>query len=121
MAKYQEMPSGCVMGGLLETLAKPWTLHILWSLGNNGPMRFGALRRSIEGISSRMLTERLRGLEDKGFVYRDYKPTIPPEVTYGLTARMQDIQKILTDLHNLAASWETQSASLDIQKEKKVG
>lgn len=72
-------PHACPIGGLLETLTRPWTLHILWTLSTNGPTRFGALRRSVEGISSRVLTERLRTLEERGFLYRDYKPTIPPK------------------------------------------
>jgi DNA-binding HxlR family transcriptional regulator len=96
----------CPIGGLLETLTRPWTLHILWTLSHNGPTRFGALRRSVVGISSRVLTERLRALEEKGFLYRDYKPTIPPEVTYGLTKRVKDIQKVLADLGRLAQKWQ---------------
>src|SRR5690606_33845733 len=98
MAKYQETPSGCPMAPLLETLNKPWTLHILWSLTHNGEQRFGALKRSITGISSRMLTERLRGLEEKGFVYRHYKPTIPPEVSYGLTERAHELHALFDGL-----------------------
>ena len=100
----------CPMGGLLETLTRPWTLHILWALSHNGPTRFGALRRNVAGISSRVLTERLRALEEKGFLYRDYKPTIPPEVTYGLTKRVKDIQKVLADLGRLAQKWQMEDA-----------
>jgi DNA-binding HxlR family transcriptional regulator len=100
----------CPIGGLLETLTRPWTLHILWTLSHNGPTRFGALRRSVAGISSRVLTERLRALEEKGFLYRDYKPTIPPEVTYGLTKRVKDIQKVLAELGRLAQKWKMEDA-----------
>ena len=93
MARHNHSPHVCPMGGLLETLTRPWTLHILWALSTNGPTRFGALRRGVAGISSRVLTERLRALEERGFIFRHYKPTIPPEVTYGLTKRMKDIEK----------------------------
>jgi DNA-binding HxlR family transcriptional regulator len=98
---------------LLETLTRPWTLHILWALSTNGPARFGALKRQIEGISSRVLTERLRALEEKGFIYRDYQPTIPPAVTYGITKRMKDIETVLGDLERLALKWreEEQAAA----------
>jgi|HubBroStandDraft_6_1064221.scaffolds.fasta_scaffold424630_2 DNA-binding HxlR family transcriptional regulator len=99
-------PHACPMAGLLETLTRPWTLHILWTLSTHGPTRFGALRRGVEGISSRVLTERLRVLEEKGFLYRDYKPTIPPEVTYGLTKRVKDIHKVLAELGRLAQKWQ---------------
>ena len=106
MARYNQSPHVCPMGGLLETITRPWTLHILWVLSTNGPTRFGALRRSVPGISSRVLTERLRALEEKGFIFRHYKPTIPPEVTYGLTKRMKDIQKVLGELNRLAKKWQ---------------
>jgi DNA-binding HxlR family transcriptional regulator len=104
--RYAQSPTPCPMGGLLEVLTRPWTMHILWALSTNGPARFGALRRQIEGISSRVLTERLRLLERRGFIYRDYEPTIPPSVTYGITKRMRDIEKVLGELDQLARIWQ---------------
>ncbi len=98
--------SPCMIGSLLELLSRPWTMHILWVLSNNGPMRFGVLRRQVERISSRVLTERLRTLEDARFVYRHYEQTIPPAVTYGITNRMKDIEKVLHQLEELSRKWE---------------
>jgi DNA-binding HxlR family transcriptional regulator len=69
-------------------------------------MRFGVLKKNVDGISSRVLTERLRNLEEKGFVYRHYEPTIPPAVTYGITERMKDIEKVLAQLEALARKWQ---------------
>jgi DNA-binding HxlR family transcriptional regulator len=105
-------PHSCPFGELLEILARPWTMHVLWVLSTNGPTRFGALRRQVEGISSRVLTERLRVLEQKGFVFRDYVPTIPPSVTYGITKRMNDISKVMGDLDDLARKWQQEDAHL---------
>lgn len=110
MCKGETSEHVCPMAGLLETLTRPWTLHVLWALSNNGPMRFGALRRSIEGVSSRVLTDRLRVLEEKGFIYRDYKPSIPPEVTYGLTKRTAEIQEVFDELGRLAQKWKMEDA-----------
>ncbi len=98
-------PAPCAIHGLLQDLTRPWTLHILYSLCHNGPARFSILRRQVEGISSRVLTERLRLLEQKGFVYRNYESTIPPSVTYGITNRMKDIGKVLGQLERLARKW----------------
>ena len=112
MRRSKQPPSPCAIGGMLEVLTRPWTLHILWSLCTNGPMRFGALRKNVDGISSRVLTERLRTLEDKGFVFRHYEPTIPPAVTYGITERMKDIQKVLAQLEGLARKWQGESAAV---------
>ena len=109
MKRSSKTPSPCAIGGLLELLTRPWTLHILWSLSNNGPMRFGVLKKNIDGISARVLTERLRTLEDAGFVFRHYEQTIPPAVTYGITERMKDIEKVLDQLETLARKWRGES------------
>jgi DNA-binding HxlR family transcriptional regulator len=104
-------PAACAIGGMLELLTRPWTLHILWSLSHDGPMRFGVLRRQVEGISSRVLTERLRTLESAGFIFRHYEQTIPPAVTYGITDRMKDIEKVLAQLEGLARKWQGEGAT----------
>ena len=108
MKRTQELPAKCPRPTheLLQLLTRPWTMHILWALSSGGPTRFGALRRQIEGISSRLLTERLRTLEEKGFIYRHYEPTIPPAVTYGLTKRMGEISEALQKLDDLARKWQ---------------
>jgi len=105
MRRSSRKPSPCAIGGLLELLTRPWTMHILWYLSTNGPMRFGVLRKNVDGISSRVLTERLRGLEEAGFVFRHYQQTIPPTVTYGITDRMKDIEKVLEQLEALSRKW----------------
>jgi DNA-binding HxlR family transcriptional regulator len=52
-----------------------------------------------------MLSDRLRLLEERGFIYRHYEPSIPPAVTYGITDRMQDINKVLAELDKLGRKW----------------
>jgi len=116
MRRNVKKPTPCAIHGLLELLARPWTMHILWALSTNGPARFGALRRQIEGISSRVLTERLRTLEQKGFVYRDYEPTIPPSVTYGITNRMKDIRKVLEQMDDLGKKWQIEDSDASQEK-----
>jgi DNA-binding HxlR family transcriptional regulator len=110
MRRDKELPKPCPFHNLLEVLARPWTMHVLWTLSTQGPTRFGELRRQVTGISSRVLTERLRILEQKGFVFRDYQPTIPPAVTYGITSRMKDISKVLDELNDLAKKWQQEDA-----------
>ena len=112
MRRSRELPPRCPKPTheLLQLLTRPWTMHILWALSAAGPTRFGVLSRQIDGISSRLLTERLRDLEEKGFVYRHYEPTIPPAVTYGLTERMQEISEVLGKLDELAHKWSEEDA-----------
>ena len=102
----KELPASCPIHTFLEILTRPWTMHILWALGSSGPLRFGELRRKVAGISSRVLTERLRSLEARRFIYRHYEATIPPAVTYGMTKRMEDIGKVFEQLAIVAAKWE---------------
>jgi DNA-binding HxlR family transcriptional regulator len=110
--KSGQVQSPCAIGGLLELLTRPWTMHILWALSHNGPMRFGVLKRQVEGISSRVLTERLRTLEDARFIFRHYEPTIPPAVTYGITERMKDIEKVLAQLEGLSRKWQGEGTTM---------
>jgi len=117
MRQNAKEPRSCPFGEPLEVLARPWTMHVLWVLNTSGPTRFGALRRQVEGISPRVLTERLRVLEQKGFVFRDYKPTIPPSVTYGITKRMKDISKVMGELDELARKWQQEDAHLRTKPE----
>src|ERR1700685_337769 len=69
---------------VLNRVGDKWSVLIVGLLGG-GPRRFNDLRRSIEGISQRMLTLTLRGLERDGLVRRTVEPTIPPRVDYELT------------------------------------
>lgn len=69
----------------LTRIGDKWSVLVIMTLGR-GPMRFNELRRSIDGISQRMLTLTLRGLERDGFVTRTVRPTVPPQVDYELTA-----------------------------------
>ncbi len=95
----------CPMDTFLRLLTGPWTLYILWVLRTNGPTRFGALKRQLEGISSKVLTERLRMLEAAALVYRHYEPTVPPQVTYSLTERMRDLIVVFDQLNDVAQRW----------------
>jgi DNA-binding HxlR family transcriptional regulator len=70
-------------------------------------MRFSELRRSIEGISQRMLTHTLRGLERDGLVTRTVFPTIPPRVDYELTALGETLLEPIQGLAEWAAANRT--------------
>jgi len=69
---------------ILDRIGDKWSLYIIAML-KNGPLRFSELKRLIEGISQRMLTLTLRGLERDGLVTRTVYPSVPPRVDYELT------------------------------------
>ena len=73
-----------VINSILSRIGDKWTLLVVILLGK-GPRRFNELKRMIGGISQRMLTLTLRGLERDGFVSRTMFATIPPRVEYELT------------------------------------
>lgn len=75
---------------ILARVGDKWSILTIMLLKER-PYRFGELRRSIDGISQRMLTLTLRGLERDGLVSRTVFPTNPPQVQYALTALGQSI------------------------------
>jgi DNA-binding HxlR family transcriptional regulator len=77
-------PEPCPLDATLQFLGNRWVPKILWYLCE-GPMRFGELKRALDGVSSKVLTERLRTMEEEGVVIRTVLPTSPPQVEYALT------------------------------------
>ncbi len=92
---------------VLSRIGDKWTILVVMLLGD-GPMRFNELRRRIGGISQRMLTLTVRGLERDGFVTRTVFPTIPPRVDYELTALGRSLQMPVQQL----GIWTLQNISL---------
>ncbi|MFL6835962.1 MAG: winged helix-turn-helix transcriptional regulator [Bradyrhizobium sp.] len=72
------------VASILARVGDKWSVFVIMMLGD-GPKRFNELKRMINGISQRMLTLTLRGLERDGLVTRTIFPTIPPRVDYELT------------------------------------
>lgn len=100
-----ESPQGCPMDAMLRLISGPWTAYIMWNLHQSGPTRFGELKRKVGEISAKVLTERLRMLEESGVITRTYTPTIPPKVVYELTSAGEELMRIFEQLHNLAVRW----------------
>jgi DNA-binding HxlR family transcriptional regulator len=69
---------------ILSRIGDKWSVMLVMEL-NDGTRRFSELRRTLHGISQKMLTASLRGLERDGFITRTIHPTIPPKVEYRLT------------------------------------
>lgn len=103
--------ASCPMDFILRMLMGPWTTYILYNLRTHGPQRFGELKRRVTGISAKMLTERLRTLEGASLVRRDYEATIPPKVTYSLTARGHELDGVMGTLAEIGSRWEAEDAA----------
>lgn len=85
---------------ILSLIGDKWSVMVIVNLGE-GAMRFNDLKRAIEGISQRMLTLTLRGLECDGLVSRTVFPTTPPRVDYALTKLGRTLLNPVAEL----ASW----------------
>jgi len=94
--------AGCPLSPCIRLLAGAWSLEIIYFV-RNGPLRFGQIRRSLAGISSKVLTARLRQLEERGVVRRTVLPTNPPMVEYGLTHLGRQLLPILNAMSRVGA------------------
>jgi DNA-binding HxlR family transcriptional regulator len=92
------VPGRCKMANEVIALAgDKWSVQVVMFLGD-GKKRFSEIKRSVEGVSQKMLTTTLRGLERDGYVTRTVFPTIPPRVEYELTPLGHELRKPLSDL-----------------------
>ena len=89
--RHTYLPADCrAISDVLARIGDKWSVLVVTRLGQ-GPMRFNELRRAIGGISQRMLTLTLRGLERDGLVTRTVFATVPPRVDYALTTLGRDL------------------------------
>ena len=89
--------AGCASRVVLDHVTSKWGVLVIVALSETS-LRWGELRRGIEGISEKMLAQTLRTLEADGFVNRDAQPTIPPRVDYSLTERGRELAARLLPL-----------------------
>lgn len=90
----------CPTRDLLDQIADKWSMLVLIALAD-APCRFNALRRKIEGISQKVLTQTLRRLERNGLVDRRVEATVPVSVTYSLS----DLGRSLAEMLETVRRW----------------
>jgi len=93
----------CPSREVLDRIGDRWTVLVLMSLAD-GPRRFTELARQIEGISQKMLTQTLRGLERDGLVKRTVYPVVPVRVEYELTPLGRTLQGPIAALEQWAVT-----------------
>jgi len=91
------LPAQCPSRVVLDHVTSKWGVLVLVAL-SEGSLRWGELRRVVDGISEKMLAQTLRVLVADGFVARDARPTIPPRVDYALTERGREVTARLLPL-----------------------
>lgn len=107
MITKDELPP-CPVATTVYLIGNKWTLLILRELVANSTLRFGQIKKSIEGISQKVLTQNLRELENNGIVKRHVYAEVPPKVEYSLTK----IGTTLIPVMDMLAKWGEQYKSL---------
>jgi DNA-binding HxlR family transcriptional regulator len=88
----------------IELIGKKWTGAIIRTL-MDGPRRFSELLEAVTGLHDRLLSERLKELENEGVVKRLVYPETPVRIEYELTPMGRDLQKVVAELHRWAERW----------------
>lgn len=90
----------CPVETTLSIIGDKWKVLILRDLHMKGTLRFSELKKSIVGITQKMLTQQLRELESDGIIHREVYPVVPPKVEYSLTPLGETLKPILDSLTN---------------------
>jgi DNA-binding HxlR family transcriptional regulator len=92
--------ANCHAREMLVRIGDKWSVYIIHVLGDAGTLRFNEIRSSVDGISQRMLTVTLRGLERDGLVVRVVYAEVPPRVEYSLTELGKTLRQLVRGLVN---------------------
>src|SRR6188508_286118 len=84
-AEVVHTPSNCHAREMLIRIGDKWSVYVIHVLGDAGTLRFNEIKNRVNGVSQRMLTVTLRGLERDGLIARTIYPDVPPRVEYELT------------------------------------
>ena len=103
MTKSYEEPFGCSVEATLSVIGGRWKPVILFHLMENEMLRFNEMKRRIEGVTQRMLTNQLRELERDGIVDRKVYAQVPPKVEYRLTEYGHTLRPILMAMREWGA------------------
>lgn len=90
--------------GAVELIGRRWSGAILYAL-TDGPLRFAELKHSVPGMSDRLLSARLKELEQSGLVHRTVQDEPPVRVTYGLTRKGESLGPVIGGLRDWARRW----------------
>jgi len=89
----------------IELIGRRWTGAIVFTL-TEGPLRFGELAKAVPGLSDRLLSRRLRELEEEGLVERQVEAGSPVRVSYSLTEMGAALRPAILELHTWAQRWK---------------
>lgn len=98
MRRGEIMSDKCPSRGVLEHATSRWGVLVLIALQDHGTLRFSELRRTVRGVSERMLAKTLQALQADGFVLRKSYDVVPPHVEYSLTPMGRELSAKVSSL-----------------------
>ncbi|AUH02173.1 helix-turn-helix domain-containing protein [Pectobacteriaceae bacterium CE70] len=101
MSEFNVYSKNCPARFVLDRLSNKWALLILDRLADE-PVRFNQLRRDVEGISQKVLSQTLKNLERDGLIHRQAFATVPVTVEYSITSLGQTLVKTINELTHWA-------------------
>lgn len=108
MLKREELPE-CNVATTVQIIGSKWKILIMRNLLSR-PWRFNELRKSLDGVSQKVLTDSLRQLESDGIVLRTAYPEVPPRVEYSLTKLGESMRPILSAMEAWGKIYKDASA-----------
>ncbi|MCD7739034.1 MAG: helix-turn-helix transcriptional regulator [Lachnospiraceae bacterium] len=105
MKTKDELPS-CPVATTVSLIGSKWKLLILRNLLER-PWRFNELRRDLEGISQKVLTDSLRSMEEDGIITRTVYPEVPPRVEYALSELGESMQPVIKAMEAWGTAYKT--------------
>ncbi len=102
--KELEQNGICPVATTISLLSSKWKVLIIRDL-LNGTMRYSGLKKSVVGISQKMLTQSLREMESDGLITRKIFPVIPPKVEYSLSPLGQSMRPIIEEMANWGSEY----------------
>ncbi len=109
MLKKEELPV-CPVATTLQMVGSKWKLLILRNLLER-PWRFNELRKNLEGISQKVLTDSLRSMEEDGIITRTVYPEVPPRVEYSLSELGESMRPIIKAMELWGIQYKEQKGS----------
>ena len=102
-----EQTQGCDTTNIWDVLGRRWSLLILKSFCTKEVIRFNELKRSLSGISSTVLADRLLDFEREGLISKKIYPEIPPRVEYRMTPQAKELLNIIDELRKWGNRWKS--------------
>ena len=109
--KHCDHPYGCSVEATLSVIGGRWKPVIIFNLLENDVLRFGELKKKIDGVTQRMLTNQLRELENDKVVSRKVYAEVPPRVEYSLTAYGRSLQPVMIAMRD----WGTEHMNVGVK------